>query len=218
MHSVVRTWLWLGEILGWYDELNEVRRKFFRRCGLIAVEGKEPKLPASTGIGIRPVGPAICSMDARGVVATGLPSHGGPTNGELIAYFNAAGRQDSPFRYGSAFSRAATAVSPAGKTLFISGSAAIDPAGASCHLGDAHAQIDMTLRHIRAILAEHGCGDGEVVQAMAYCKTPAVAAAWRAGWPDFEWPVVTLIADVCRDDLLFEAELMACPGVKRGLR
>ena len=220
MHSVVRTWLWLGEILSWYDELNDVRRKFFRRCGLIAGEGQEPKLPASTGIGVRPTGSAMCAMDARGVVPIGggRPSQSTPGNGELIAYFNAAGRQDSPFRYGSAFARAATAVSPAGKTLFISGSAAIDPAGASCHLGDARAQIEMTLRHIRAILAEHGCGDGDVVQAMAYCKTPAVAAAWRAGWPDFEWPAVTLIADVCRDELLFEAELMACPGVKSGLR
>jgi enamine deaminase RidA (YjgF/YER057c/UK114 family) len=216
MRSVARTWLWLGDILDWYDGLNQVRRDFFRRCGLIGGPGDQPRLPASTGIGVRPAGPATCSMDLRAV----CPPAGVPlADGELIQHHHAAGMQDSPYRYGSAFSRAATAVSPAGqgagRTLFVSGSAAIDPSGASCCPGDARGQIEMTLRHVRAILAEHGCGDDDVVQAMAYCKTPEAMDVWRAEWADAPWPTVSLIADVCRPELLFELELTACPGVRR---
>ena len=54
----------------------------------------------------------------------------------------------------------------------------------------------------------------QVVAAIAYCKTPEVEAAWRRIRPDVPWPFVTVLADVCRQDLLFEVEATACPGVQ----
>ena len=203
MHSVARTWLWLGDILSWYGQFNGVRSRFFAERGLIgATRGR---FPASTGIGVRPAGGAACALDVMAVV--------GPA--DSIRCFQAAGRQRSAFAYGSAFSRAARAASPGGQTVFVSGTAAVDEAGATRHAGDARAQIQMTLANVRAVLTQQGCRDQDVVQAIAYCKTPEVEAIWRDGWADLPWPCVTVISDVCRDELLFELEAAACPGGRR---
>jgi hypothetical protein len=68
----------------------------------------------------------------------------------------------------------------------------------------------MTLDNVQAVLADSACGAGDVVQAMAYCKTPAIAAQFAR---DFQaalaWPWVVIVGDVCRDDLLFEVEVTA---------
>jgi len=239
MRAVARTWLWLGDILSWYDQLNQVRNQFFTRCGLLDPSTGRIRMPASTGIGVYPADGGQCGLELRAVFGTetlgrrdaetpghenagsrpsasGLPfrEETATAQADLIQLHAAAGRQDSPYRYGSAFSRAATAASPAGRTLFISGTAAIDPAGASMHLGDAARQIEVTVANVRAILAQHGCTDGDVVQCLAYCKTPAVETTWRRDFADVPWPTVTLIADVCRVELLFEMELTACPGAR----
>ncbi|MDD4888812.1 MAG: hypothetical protein PHU85_02690 [Phycisphaerae bacterium] len=210
MRDVARTWLWLGDVLDWYDDLNRVRSEFFRRCGLIGEA--RALLPASTGIGVRPAGGPICAMDLRAIRwARESPANGGP----LFECFEAAGRQKSAFSYGSAFSRAAACDSPAGKTLFVSGTAAIDTTGVSRHIGDPAGQIAMTLDNVRAILQQHDCDrDGDVVQAMAYCKTADVERVWRTGW-NLPWPTVTVVADVCRAELLFEVEVMACRNATR---
>ena len=47
--TVVRTWMWLGDILSWYDEFNETRNRFFHRHRLIDEEDhRNVRLPAST--------------------------------------------------------------------------------------------------------------------------------------------------------------------------
>jgi len=97
----------------------------------------------------------------------------------------------------------------AGETLFISGTAAIDASGATVHAGDAAAQIEATLANVRAILDAAGCRDEDVLQAIAYCKTPDVEGVLNDRWADLPWPRVVAIADVCRDDLLFEIEATA---------
>lgn len=45
--SVIRTWLWLGDILNWYDDFNVCRNDFFAREKRIKGNG-HPRLPAST--------------------------------------------------------------------------------------------------------------------------------------------------------------------------
>jgi len=196
--AVARTWMWLGDILAWYDDFNDVRTRFFSEHGLIDGRAGVVRLPASTGIGVKPAG-AACAMDLIAVV-------GGE---ESVAFHLAGGHQQPAFDYGSAFSRAARAIMPAGKTLFISGTASIDASGATVHAGDAAAQIEATLNNVRAILDEVGCRDEDVLQAIAYCKTPDVEERFNAQWGDLSWPRVTAIADVCRDDLLFEIEATA---------
>lgn len=206
LFSIARTWMWLQDILDWYGDFNKVRNAFFRKEGLITDEPRKDRLPASTGIGIRPAFGPTCMMD---LVAATAP-------GQKIDYLLAGGNQDSAFKYGSAFSRASSIATPGGRTVYVSGTASIDPQGRTEFLDDIEKQVEATIRHVRAVLKNMNCGDGDVVQAMIYSKTPAVDKHFKAKWHKvLPWPQVTLVCDVCRDDLLFEIEAAACPGAKK---
>ncbi|MFH1616788.1 MAG: Rid family hydrolase [Planctomycetota bacterium] len=203
-HSVARTWLWLADILDWYDGLNSIRNQFFRQRGLVHKNGS-CKLPASTGIGISPFGGASCVMDLIAVIEPA----------DSIYYHLVGGHQGSAYDYGSAFSRASRAPSPAGQTVFVSGTASIDAKGATLHRGDAPAQITATIENVRAILKDMNCCDQDVVQSIIYCKTAEVENLFCDKWSQLPWPRITAIADICREDLLFEIEATAViPAVK----
>ena len=131
---------------------------------------------------------------------------------ELLA---AIGRQQCAFDYGSAFSRASRASSPAGKTVFISGTASIDVKGNTTHIGDAKGQIATTIENVRAVLRDMNCQDGDVVQVVAYCKTAEVEGVFEEFRSQLNWPWITTIGDICRDDLLFEIEAAAMPQAGR---
>jgi enamine deaminase RidA (YjgF/YER057c/UK114 family) len=126
-----------------------------------------------------------------------------------IEYLNTAGNQNSALNYGSAFSRASKTATPAGTTVFVSGTASIDSNGETVHVNDARAQIETTIENIRAILRQMNYSDEKVVQAAAYCKTTEVENLFNERQSDLRWPVMTAIADVCRPELLFEMELTA---------
>jgi len=205
MQSVARTWLWLGNILDWYDDFNTARNQFFTECGLIDTSGTDRRLPASTGIGIGPTGPAACALDVVAMIGQEAS----------VECYHAAGMQQCAYEYGSAFSRVSRAKTPAGASVYVSGTAAIDEAGVTVHVGDARGQIDMTVENVRACLRDMDCPDTEVVQAIAYSKTPEIQALFdREYAPRIPWPCISVISDVCRDDLLFEIEAMGCPGAK----
>ncbi len=55
------------------------------------------------------------------------------------------------------------------------------------------------------------CGDGDVVQTVAYCKTTEVEGIFEEFKSRLDWPWITVICDICRDDLLFEIEAAAMP-------
>jgi enamine deaminase RidA (YjgF/YER057c/UK114 family) len=198
MLLVPRTWLWLDNILSWYGDFNKVRTQFFIERGLIK-NGKLNKMPASTGIGIRPDTGSACAMDLTAVFEPRRP----------IEYLNNAGNQNSAFNYGSAFSRASKVDTPAGTTVFVSGTASIDSGGKTVHLGDINAQIETTIENLRAVLEQVNFHEDHVVAALTYCKTPEVEKLFHEKWSDLAWPNITMIADVCRPDLLFEIELTA---------
>ncbi|MBN1392431.1 MAG: hypothetical protein JW947_06460 [Sedimentisphaerales bacterium] len=198
--SVPRTWMWLGDILSWYDDFNRVRNKFFTERGLIG-KGSRQSMPASTGIGLGPASGESCSMDLTAVLA--------PT--DSIQFLEAVGKQQCAFEYGSAFSRATRAITPAGETVFVSGTASIDAAGATTNIDDALGQINETIENVRAVLGDMHCADEDVVQAVAYCKTTEVAETFNEMKCNLSWPWVTVICDICRDDLLFEIEATAMP-------
>ena len=206
IRSVARTWLWLQDILAWYDEFNGVRSGFFRECGIIEDGRHENQLPASTGIGVGPAGQAQVALDV--IATTGQEAS--------IEYFRAAGMQHPPFEYGSAFSRAATARTPGGKTVYISGTAAIDEAGITQHVGDPKGQVDMTVTNVRAALRDLGCTDADVVHAIVYSRTPEVQELFHRNWAGLGWPSISVISDICRDDLLFEVEATASAGARAG--
>lgn len=198
--SVGRTWFFLDDILSWYPAFNTVRNELFREHGLIAHAARPDYLPASTGIGVRPARGRRVELD--------LIAAAGP-EARIICH-QAAGRQRSAFAYGSAFSRATQMPTPAGRTLYVSGTAAIDAEGFSRRPGDAPGQIAMTLENVLAVVSEAGFTAADITQAIAYCATPAVAAEFTANHlAQPGWPWITVIGDVCRPELLFEAEVTA---------
>ena len=202
--SVGRTWLWLGDILSWYDDFNRVRSQFFAAHGLIDRATGPIRVPASTGIGIRPAGAPQCSMDTYAVVG----------EKRRLEFFMAGGRQNAAMAYGSAFSRAARCSSPSGDVVFISGTAAIDTTGASVHVGDAAKQLEATVANVRAIMASAGAADADVVQAIIYCKTPDVERLVQSACSDLPWPRLVMLADVCRPELLVEIEVTAAQAIR----
>jgi enamine deaminase RidA (YjgF/YER057c/UK114 family) len=196
--SVARTWMWLGHILSWYGEFNQVRNKFFAERGLIG-KGRRQSMPASTGIGLSPTDGSSCAMDLVAILE--------PRNS--IQHLQAAGRQRCAFNYGSAFSRASKAITPAGQTIFVSGTASIDASGATTHIDDPLGQINESIKNVRAILKDTQVTDEDVVQAVAYCKTNEVMKIFNDLKGTLAWPCITVICDICRPDLLFEIEATA---------
>jgi len=198
--SVPRTWMWLKDILSWYDEFNKVRNNFFTERGLIGA-GTRQSMPASTGIGLGPDNGGHCAMDLVAVLE--------PT--DCTEYLQVTGKQHCALNYGSAFSRASKATTPAGHTVYVSGTASIDADGATTNIGDAAGQINATIENVRAVLTEMQAGEKDLVQVIAYCKTTEVEEVFNSIKGGLGWPWITVICDICRHDLLFEIEAAAMP-------
>ena len=185
---VVRTWFYNEKILEWYPVFNAVRTKFFQRHAI-------RRMPASTGIGApNPAGTAL--------VAKALAVR--PGAGE-IRVCNSPLQCDA-FAYGSAFSRAIEVSDSCSRTLYISGTASIEPGGRSVRQGDPAGQIELTMDVVRAILDEAGMNLGDATRAIAYFRDPAHVPLWDRFCPP-GLPSVSIGCHVCRDDLLFEIEL-----------
>ena len=97
-------------------------------------------------------------------------------------------------------------------TLFVSGTASIDEAGRTVHVGDFEAQVDRMLQNIASLLARQGATFADVVSGVAYLKNPGDAPALRAifeqrGFDGF--PCALVESPLCRPELLCEAEVVA---------
>ncbi len=198
--SVPRTWMWLKDILSWYDEFNKVRNDFFTERGLIGA-GTRQSMPASTGIGLGPDNGGHCAMDLIAIIEPA----------DSTQYLQVTGKQHCALNYGSAFSRASKATTPAGQTVYVSGTASIDADGATTNIGDAAGQINATIENVRAVLAEMQADEKDLVQVIAYCKTTEVEEVFNSIKGNLDWPWITVICDICRHDLLFEIEATAMP-------
>jgi enamine deaminase RidA (YjgF/YER057c/UK114 family) len=200
-NQVVRTWIYVRRLLEWYDDLNRIRTAKYHSVGLGGPGGVAH--PASTGIQCFSddeeciVDVLALDIDGRSAVAT--PIRNSP-------------RQDSSFNYGSAFSRGMTFEIEGKRTVHISGTASINTAGLSTHLGDAECQSLETMMSIAAILEEQGGTLKNITSATLFCKDRASWEAWQRvsrllQIPDF--PKVCVLADVCRGNLLVEMEAVA---------
>ena len=199
-NAVARTWMWLKDILSWYEDFNQVRNTFFTEHRMLA-NGQQDRMPASTGVGLGPANRGHCSMD---LVATLKPANS-------IRYIQAAGQEQSAGECGAAFSRATQAPAPASEIVYISGTASIDAEGATTNIGDAPKQIEATIDNVRAVMEQMHCPEDKLVQVIAYCKDRDVERVFEDTKQQMRWPWVTVICDICRDDLLFEIEAAAVP-------
>jgi enamine deaminase RidA (YjgF/YER057c/UK114 family) len=198
LHDLVRTWLFIDDILDWYGEFNSMRDRFFTKKGMF-----NRFLPSSTGIGgSNPQGAAVATC------AAALQALGdGVTVQEVLSPLQCPAHD-----YGSSFSRAAEVATPDYRMVLVSGTASIAPEGETVHLGDTNAQIDLTLRVVNEILRSRGLCFANTTRANAYFKYQADASSFGGFCEKYDIPPARVVIshdDVCRDDLLFEIELDA---------
>lgn len=223
--QVIRTWLYLGDIVGpegetqRYKELNRARTDFFRGIRFAPVktpDGFDPIMyPASTGIGAdnRDVVMSCIALATERDDILGTPLEN-PVQTSAFDYSRKYGPKSPKFARAMALSCGPFA------SIFISGTASITESETR-HPDDVEAQTGQTLDNIAALispdnLTRHGMpGLGTRLEGLAlvrvyikrredYAKTKAVCEA-RLG----ELPIVYAVADVCRPDLLVEIEGIA---------
>jgi enamine deaminase RidA (YjgF/YER057c/UK114 family) len=197
---VVRTWIYLADILDWYADFNRVRNRAYGDLGLT---GNAPRLPASTGISGRNPAGAACVMDVRAI-----------PNGPTVSFLGNRHQEDA-IRYGSAFSRAALWEEGTCRHLLVSGTASIDEQGRTCFPGNVAAQAHHTLENVEALLRDCSLRWDDVAASTVFLKHPQDLATYRAVAAQHgiaEVPQVVVVADVCRPDLLFEIEVTAGRG------
>lgn len=193
---VLRTWCYLKDIDRDYDPFNTSRNRMFKA-------EQVHRLPASTGIGAR-LHPHnnLCSFDLYALLNP---------EGATIEIMHAATLNEAP-EYGSSFSRGMKLGLPDKTILFVSGTASVDEAGATVHVGDSRRQIERMLLNVNELLVPQGASYADVVQGITYLKSPAdlglfqeIAAERGLG----QIPNSIVVADVCRPELLCEIEMIA---------
>lgn len=196
--NVVRTWIYADRILDWYGDFNKARDAFFSARGVY-----DRYVPASTGIGW------TGKSGARIVLGAFAAQAKDPGSIEVEALPSPL--QCPALEYGSSFSRAAEIRTPAWTRVIVSGTASIKPDSHDvAHVGDIDAQIDCTMNAVAAIYESRGLSLEDVSGALVYLKEERYRAnweAWLAAHPEYpRQHSKAIVADVCRDDWLFEIE------------
>jgi len=203
MDELVRTWLFIDDILDWYDDFNKMRDVFFNERGMF-----DRFLPASTGIGgANPYGAAVA------LCAVALQ----PLDDSAVVQEVLSPMQCPAHDYGSSFSRAAGIDTPDYRCVLVSGTASIAPEGETVHVGDTQAQVDLTMRVVREILKSRGLDFKDTTRANAYFKHQNDASGFGDHCEKYGLPPTRVVVSedaVCRDDLLFEIELDAFSEVR----
>ncbi|MHC5060389.1 MAG: RidA family protein [Planctomycetota bacterium] len=197
--NVVRTWFYIDDILDWYTEFNTIRNDFFKLRGVF-----DGVVPASTGIGV--ANPAGAALVGEVFAVKAKNSH----NVEVRAVGSPL--QCPAIDYKSSFSRAVEVVLPDHRRLYVSGTASIEPAGATAYVGDVKKQIALTMEVAGAILESRKMAWSDTSRAIGYFKdienAPLLGGyCRRQGLAHV--PIAVAHGDICRDDLLFEIELDA---------
>ena len=154
--DTVRTWLYLNRLLEWYDEFNAVRNRFFEERGVF-----DRLVPASTGIG---AGSAAGEAMVSALLAV-KPKHDG-----VKAFAVPSPLQCPALDYKSSFSRAVEVQQAGSRLLMISGTASIEPGGATAHVGDTARQIELSMQVVHEILRSREMDWGDVVRAIVYFR------------------------------------------------
>lgn len=203
--DVARTWLYLSDILDWYPDFNKARSEKYGEFGVMPGPGDTMLLlPASTGISAAAPSGAAVSMDLLAVVEN--------CDGTAPVRKLTNKKQLDAFRYGAAFSRGAVIKEDDVTLIQVSGTAAIDEHGVSLYPGDIRAQINCTFEKIETLLNQEGADLKDIAAATVFVKSPEYASLFWAMVADrgiADFPAVCVVADVCRDELLFEIDAEA---------
>lgn len=229
--QIVRTWLYLGDIVGRegdtqrYMELNRARTDFYKDYRFSARHAPagldQTVFPASTGIGAddREIAMACVAMSTHRSDVLVVPLEN-PLQTSAFRYSPCYGLKSPKF------SRALAVAAGRWALIFISGTASITESE-SRFPGDPEGQTRQTLDNIEALISEEnaarhglagfGVGLRDLALARVYVKPGEdfrrVRAICEARWGDV--PALYTYADVCRPELLVEIEGIAfteCSG------
>lgn len=194
--DVVRTWIHLRDIDRDYDALNKARRGFFRQCGI-------ERRPASTGVQGIPFPDAHDFSMSLHAVQSARPLGVTPMSAPSL---------NEAWSYGVDFSRGLRLAEANKVTLHVSGTASIDEAGRTVHVGNFEAQVDRMLDNIASLLAQQGASFENLVSGVTYLRNPSDAPVLRSmchqrGFDGF--PCALVEAALCRPELLCETEAVA---------
>ena len=201
--DVVRTWIYLADILQWYDEFNSVRSALYSE---VAQTGQTDSSwpPASTGIEARPPGGAHCLMDLFAI--------GGPGRRDVSVEALRNPRQSEAYGYGSAFSRGMVVTFDGVETAYVSGTAAIDEEGRSAGVGDLRGQVNRTLDNIVSLLSTRHMTLDDFVSSTVFIKHGHTADIVRELIEERSKSLangIYIAADICRPELLLEVDGIA---------
>jgi enamine deaminase RidA (YjgF/YER057c/UK114 family) len=201
--DVARTWIYVPELLSWYGEFNAARRHAFRKAGLL--DGGNPVwLPASTGIqGSCPEG-RDCMMDLLALARR-------PGRGPSVRMVASPGQCEA-YAYGSSFARAVEIKDGSTSRVYVSGTASIDEGGKTVHVGDVERQIRHTIQVVRDLLDSRGHGLGDIAHGVMFLKSAGYLEDYRRVAREEGLDcrmIIEVVADVCREDLLVELEVMS---------
>ncbi len=200
--DVARTWIYLPQLLCWYDDFNAARREVYSELGLSG--GRNPFwVPASTGIqGQSPRG-RECMMDLLAV-------SGRVGSGHRLEMLKSP-LQCEAYDYGSFFSRAVELSDESISRIFVSGTASIDGEGNTVFKDDPKGQIRFTLQVVKELIGTRGHSLADMAHCVAFFKNSEYTQAFLDVAEEQGLDarvVVQTVADVCRDDLLFEMEAL----------
>ena len=194
--DVVRTWIHLRDIDRDYDALNQARREFYRHRGI-------EQTPASSGVQGIPFPDTHDFSITLHAVKSPRPLDVTPMSTPFL---------NEAWSYGADFSRGLRLAEANKVTLYVSGTASIDEAGRTVHVGNFAAQVDRMLDNIASLLAQQGATFENLVSGVTYLRNPSDAPLLRSmchqrGFDGF--PCALVEASLCRPDLLCEAEAVA---------
>ena len=168
-----------------------------------------PLIPSLQGRGNNPPSPLVGEGKGEGE-GEGEGEHLTKTRPSIRRLTNPS--QLDAFRYGSAFARASVVRNGSTYLIEVSGTAAIDEHGVSLYPGDIRSQINCTFDKIDSLLKQEGAELKDICSATVFVKHGEYAETFHEmatarGLGDF--PCVCVVADVCREELLFEIDAEA---------
>ena len=196
--NCMRTWLFVQNIDVNYKGVVDGRNTVFDRHGLTA----DTHFIASTGI----EGRTACHANKVMLDAVAVS---GP--GVLVNHIHGISHLNRTSEYGVRFERGTKVEYPDRNHVYISGTASIDNNGKILYEGDIVRQTGRMIENVEVLLAEAGCGFGQVGSIIIYLRDIAdyavVKDIFDKRFPDC--PRVIVQAPVCRPGWLVEMECIA---------
>lgn len=202
-----------------YQVFNDVRSKFYRNSDF------QHGYPAATGIGMDCGGIAIDIIAARFDNKSSVVALKSPVQLDAYNYSKAVLAENNSMadfcRTTPKFERAKVLITSGGKTIFVSGTAAIKGQSSISELS-AEVQTEMTIQNILTLispknLTSHGIAatnPAKITHLRVYIKfrrdINIVKSICQKHFPHV--PAVFIIADICRPELLVEIEGQAVVG------